>query len=71
MAVTIFGYNSASAGGVLNMPAFLKQFPSIDVADAPENQVHHKSTIQGTWELASFARKEIVADHLTVEQGQE
>ena len=47
-AVTIFGYCSAAAGGVLNMPAFKDQFPSIDVADAPLDQEHYKSTIQGT-----------------------
>lgn len=47
VAVSIFGYCSAGAGGVLNMPAFREQFPSIDVTDAPESQKHDKSTIQG------------------------
>ena len=31
IAVATFGYCSAGAGGVLNMPAFREQFPSIDV----------------------------------------
>lgn len=47
VAITIFGYCSAGAGGVLNMPSFLQQFPSIDVANAPESEKHDKSTIQG------------------------
>jgi hypothetical protein len=47
VAVTIFGYCSASAGGVLNMPAFLAQFSSINVKDASEDEKHDKSTIQG------------------------
>lgn len=49
VAVTIIGYCSASAGGgMLNMPAFIKQFPSIDVTGAPASEKHYKSTIQGT-----------------------
>lgn len=48
VAIMIFGYCSASAGGVLNMPTFRKQFPAIDVTDAPENEKHDKSTLQGT-----------------------
>jgi MFS family permease len=48
VAVSMFGYCSASAGGVLNMPAFRQQFPSIDVEDAPASEQHHVSTIQGT-----------------------
>lgn len=47
VAVTIFGYNSAGAGGVLNLPSFEARFPSLDVQNAPPDQVHHKSTIQG------------------------
>lgn len=47
IAVTIFGYSSAGAGGVLNLPSFEAQFPSINVNNAPPDQVHHKSTIQG------------------------
>jgi hypothetical protein len=47
LAVMTFGYCSAGAGGVLNNPWFLKQFPSIDVADAPAREQHNKSTIQG------------------------
>lgn len=47
IAVSIFGYCSASAGGVLNMPAFQRQFPSITVADAPAGEEHHRSVIQG------------------------
>lgn len=47
VAVSMFGYCSASAGGVLNMPAFIQQFPSLDVVGAPESEKHHKSTIQG------------------------
>lgn len=47
VAISIFGYCSASAGGVLNMPAFQEQFPSIDVANAPKSEQHHRSTIQG------------------------
>lgn len=31
------------------MPAFIKQFPTIAVADAPENEKHDRSTIQGTY----------------------
>jgi hypothetical protein len=47
LAVTTFGYCSAGAGGVLNNPWFLEQFPSIDVADAPASEKHNKSTIRG------------------------
>ncbi len=46
-AVMIFGYNSAGAGGVLDMPSFEKQFPTIDVANAPPSEAHQRSTIQG------------------------
>ncbi|KAF2483998.1 MFS1 putative major facilitator superfamily transporter [Neohortaea acidophila] len=48
VAVSMFGYNGAAAGGVLNSPAFQKQFPSIDVETAPPGQAQHRSTIQGT-----------------------
>lgn len=47
VAVSIFGYSSAGAGGVLNLPSFVAQFPSLDVKNAPPSQVHYKSTIQG------------------------
>ena len=70
MAVTIFGYCSASVGGVLNMPAFIKQFPSIDVTDAPESEKHYKSTIQGMQRLDCFKRGERVTDNHSAEQGQ-
>jgi len=46
-AIAIFGYCSASAGGVLNMPSFEAQFPGIDVSNAPASEAHHRSTIQG------------------------
>lgn len=48
VAVSMFGYNGAAAGGVLGSPAFQKQFPSIDVESAPPGQAQHRSTIQGT-----------------------
>lgn len=53
VAVSIFGYCSASAGGVLNLPAFRAQFPSIDVTDAPASEAHQRSTIQGTHRITS------------------
>lgn len=46
-AVMIFGYNSASAGGVLGLPKFNEEFPAIDTTNVPEDQRHHNSTIQG------------------------
>ncbi|SMR50477.1 unnamed protein product [Zymoseptoria tritici ST99CH_1E4] len=48
VAVTMFGYCAASAGGVLNMSSFQSQFEAIDVANAPESEKQHTSTIQGT-----------------------
>ncbi|KAF2645233.1 MFS1 putative major facilitator superfamily transporter [Massarina eburnea CBS 473.64] len=47
VSIAIFGYATASAGGVLNIPSFRKQFPLIDVTDAPENEKHRVSLIQG------------------------
>ncbi len=47
VAVSIFGYCGASAGGVLNDPAFRQQFPSLDVTDALDDEKHYRSTIQG------------------------
>ncbi|KNG80717.1 putative MFS sugar transporter [Aspergillus nomiae NRRL 13137] len=47
-AVMIFGYNSASAGGVLGLPGFNKQFPAMDTTNVPEDRRQHNSTIQGT-----------------------
>jgi len=46
-AVIIFGYNQASAGGVLTTPSFNKQFPRIDTIDTSGQQKHNNSTIQG------------------------
>ncbi|KAL5385838.1 hypothetical protein DPSP01_004616 [Paraphaeosphaeria sporulosa] len=48
VCISIFGYATASAGGVLNGESFRKQFPTIDVTDAPPDQKHDKSVIQGT-----------------------
>ena len=45
LAIVSFGYCSAAAEGVLNNPLFLKQFPSIDVADAPASEKLNKSAI--------------------------
>ncbi len=53
VAVSIFGYNGAGAGGVLNLPAFRQQFPSIDVTDATASQKHDKSLIQGMHKKAA------------------
>ena len=66
LAIMIFGYCSASAGGVLNMPAFREQFPSIDVTDAPESEKHNKSTIQGASRgicCFQFCYRERVIEH--------
>ena len=63
VAVSIFGYNSAGAGGVLNSPAFRLQFPSIDVTDAPESQKHDKSLIQG---MPNFSLKTLEAQSLII-----
>jgi hypothetical protein len=54
VSLTIFGYCSAGAGGVLNTPAFRRQFPSIDVTDAPESEKHYRSTLQGMENIALF-----------------
>ena len=62
VAVSIFGYNGAGAGGVLNLPAFLQQFPSIDVTDAPESQKHNKSVIQGMHAILREGLKSKSAD---------
>lgn len=62
VAVSIFGYCSASAGGVLNMPAFIKQFPSIDVTSAPESEKHDRSTIQG---MKKYQTQDLQRDELT------
>lgn len=47
VAVAIFGYNGPAGGGVLSMPSFREQFPSIDVLDAPASEQHSKSVLQG------------------------
>jgi hypothetical protein len=52
VAVAIFGYCTASAGGVLGSESFRKQFPTIDVEDAPESDKHYRSLIQGMNGLA-------------------
>ena len=44
-AILIFGYNQASAGGVLGMPSFLKQFPQLDTTGTHSEA---KSAIQGS-----------------------
>lgn len=53
VSVAIFGYATASAGGVLNMESFRKQFPRMDVTDAPEDKKHDVSLIQGGRLLAA------------------
>src|ERR1700750_710850 len=45
--IIIFGYNQAAAGGVLTHKSFRKQFPTIDVIDAPKSRKEHQSTIEG------------------------
>ncbi|KAJ5689466.1 hypothetical protein N7462_003858 [Penicillium macrosclerotiorum] len=45
-AILSVGFNAASLGGVLSLPSFEKQFPQIDVVDAPNPK--YASTIQGT-----------------------
>ena len=47
VAVAIFGYCTASAGGVLDLESFRMQFPTIAVEGAPEGDKHHKSLVQG------------------------
>lgn len=47
VAVAIFGYNQAAAGGVLTTVSFNKQFPKMDVIDTTGAQKHYNSTIQG------------------------
>jgi hypothetical protein len=46
--IIIFGYNQAAAGGVLTHKSFRKQFPTIDVIDAPKPRKEHQSTIEGS-----------------------
>jgi hypothetical protein len=48
VAVAIFGYNQAAAGGVLTDPSFISQFPRMDVVNTTGAQKHYNSTIQGT-----------------------
>jgi hypothetical protein len=45
--VMIFGYNQASAGGVLADASFNRQFPQMDTLDTSGAQKQHNSKIQG------------------------
>ena len=60
VAVSIFGYCSAGAGGVLNLPAFRQQCPTRDVTDTPANEKHQRPTIQG---MSSMYRPALKALH--------
>lgn len=49
VGVMIFGYNQASAGGVLADASFNHQFPEMNTLDTVGSQKQHNSRIQGTW----------------------
>ena len=46
----LFGYNNGVAGGLINLPAWIARFPSIDTSSAhlAASQKSHNSQIQGT-----------------------
>jgi hypothetical protein len=47
LGVMIFGYNQASAGGVLPDASFNNQFPQMNTIDTVGAQKQHNSRIQG------------------------
>lgn len=47
VAIMIFGYNQAAAGGALAMENFQRQFPDMDTIDTTGQQQKHNATIQG------------------------
>lgn len=47
VAIMIFGYNQAAAGGALAMKDFQRQFPQMDTIDTTGQQQKHNATIQG------------------------
>jgi hypothetical protein len=46
-AYILFGYNNGVAGGLLDLQAWINQFPSIDTLHTTGAQQTHNSTIQG------------------------
>jgi len=47
VAIMIFGYNQAAAGGALAMKNFQRQFPEMDTIDTTGQLQKHNATIQG------------------------
>jgi len=47
VAIMIFSYNQAAAGGALAMKNFQRQFPGMDTIDTTGQQQKHNATIQG------------------------
>ncbi|KAJ7171731.1 putative MFS sugar transporter [Mycena crocata] len=47
-AYLLFGYNNGVAGGLLDLPAWVEQFPQIDTDNTKGAQKTHNSHIQGT-----------------------
>jgi len=47
-AYLLFGFNNGVAGGLLSMPAFVKQFPRTDTVNTTGDLKTHNSRIQGT-----------------------
>lgn len=46
--IMIFGYNSSLAGGLVDFPAFTKQFPEIKTLDIPASEKAFHARIEGT-----------------------
>ncbi|OAP61662.1 Sugar transporter STL1 [Fonsecaea erecta] len=46
-AYILFGYNNAVAGGLLDLPAWIKYFPQINTLTTEGVQQEHNSTLQG------------------------
>jgi MFS family permease len=47
-AYILFGYNQAVAGPLLDLPSWVKTFPSIDTADTTGAQQAENARVQGT-----------------------
>lgn len=47
-AYLLFGYNNGVAGGLLDLPSWLKFFPEIDTVHTTGAKKRHNSQIQGT-----------------------
>lgn len=55
----LFGWNNGVAGGLLDLPAWIKTFPEIDTLTTTGAQQAHNSTLQGTSSLRTTVKSDV------------